>query len=200
MAQDMHWSAYNSGKSSTFPVYREAHDPEMFWATEAEFYLDSSDPSNYDKLPQSPFYTWGLRAITAKGSALPLTWTTHGDTQGDVRVNCSWSDGDGGHSGTQLAMPMGSCPVGFSRKWDSGCNSYCGCSNADGTRKVSCDYCCQRTGSACHRAKGPSYAVVESSAGIHAEQGVPPGRLAQSRLPSKPAGAAIRLVEEVLRT
>jgi hypothetical protein len=152
---NMNWSAYNSGQSSTFPVVREEHDPATFWATEAEFYLDSSDPANYDKLPQSPFHTWDMRAVTASGAELDLVWTTHGDTPGDVRVNCSWTDGDGGHRGTQLSMPNGGCPYGFSRAYDYGCNSYCGCTNADGTRKVSCDYCCQDTGSACHRARGP---------------------------------------------
>jgi hypothetical protein len=103
---DMHWRKQDSLQMSTFPIYREMDDAVCFWATEAEFYLNSSDPSNYAKLPRSPFYTWDIKATTQDGASLPLPWTTHGDTPGDVRVNCDWKNGTKQHVGTSLTFPQ----------------------------------------------------------------------------------------------
>jgi hypothetical protein len=42
---------------STFRVTDELDDPKCFWATEAEFYLNTTDPANYAKLLASPYHT-----------------------------------------------------------------------------------------------------------------------------------------------
>jgi hypothetical protein len=98
-------------------VYREEQDPVVLWATEAEFYLDSSDPSNYPKLPQSDFYTWDLKATLASGAQIPLKWKSYGNAgAGDIQVQCAWSSG--ARSGTKMTFPtagagkrVGSSPV-----------------------------------------------------------------------------------------
>lgn len=153
----MHWSALNSGQSSSYVVNKEKRDAEVLWGTEAEFYLDSSDPANYDKLPQSSFYTWDILAVADDGSEIPVQWTTNGDISGDLRVNCEWADAKG-HNGTELKMPgpHSQCADGYSRTYDYGCNSFCGCTNKDGSPKVECDYCCSESGGTCHRQQGPS--------------------------------------------
>ena len=83
-AWQMAWSSAKTGRGSNFTVYREMQPVRCLWATEAEFYLDSSDPRNYDKLPRDPFYTWDLKAELADGTPVPLQWTTHGDTPGET--------------------------------------------------------------------------------------------------------------------
>jgi hypothetical protein len=75
----MHWNV--AGKplhGSTFRVTDELDDPKCFWATEAEFYLNTTDPANYAKLPASTYHTWDLKALTEEGGSLPPAWTTHG--------------------------------------------------------------------------------------------------------------------------
>lgn len=133
-AWQMSWSSAKTGRGSNFTVFREAQPVRRahpysiqpleatapltrrpcstvrvrrcLWATEAEFYLDSSDPANYAKLPRDPFYTWELRVDMADGTPVPLEWEAHGDTPGDVRVDCNWRDGDD-RFGTKLTMPTG---------------------------------------------------------------------------------------------
>lgn len=105
---DMHWNVKGHPlRGSTFRVVNEQHDPACFWATEAEFYLNTTDPSNWAKLPASPYYTWDLKATTADGKDLPLIWTTHGDNPGggDIRVNCSSAGSFSMASGTTLKFP-----------------------------------------------------------------------------------------------
>ena len=98
---------------STFLVYREWQDPVVLWATEAEFYLDSSDPSNYPKLPQSDFYTWDLKATLASGAQIPLKWESYGNAgAGDIQVQCAWSSG--ARSGTKMTFPTAGKRVGSS--------------------------------------------------------------------------------------
>ena len=105
---DMHWNVDGHPlRGSTFRVVDELDDPECFWATEAEFYLNTTDPANFAKLPASPYYTWDLKATTLEGDTLPLVWTTHGDTPdgGDVRVNCSTAGPYSQAAGTTLTFP-----------------------------------------------------------------------------------------------
>ena len=157
---EMRWSALNGGQSSSFLVYRELDAPLVLWGTEAEFYLNSSDPANYGKLPRSPFAVWDLYAERgADGARLPLSWTAHGNAgAADIVANCSWTAG-GVSDALLLTMPGAgaACSPGYSRAYDAGCNDYCGCTNKqDGSQKLLCDYCCSDDGAACRRENGPS--------------------------------------------
>merc|ERR1739838_1219600 len=74
---EMSWRALEGGQSSKFMVYWEKKPVMEIWASEAEIRFDHSDDktyiweldtSNFDKLPQSSFYTWDLQATTASGT------------------------------------------------------------------------------------------------------------------------------------
>jgi hypothetical protein len=155
---DMSWRAVNGGQSSVFPVFWESKDVISIWSTEAEFYLDPTLPANHAKLPQSPAYTWALRATDDEGRDFPLMWSAHGSDARAITVDCNVTVAAGStqfERAQVLAFADGGCSDGFSRSFNFGCQSYCGCTNPDGSPKISCDYCC-KANSACHREKGPS--------------------------------------------
>eukprot|EP01084_Bolivina_argentea_P167704 290997_1 len=161
---EMGYESYNNPKiSSKLQVYREGHNPECFWATESEFYLNSSDPNNYSKLPSSYFYTWNLYAFTnMNNQSVKLNWTPHNsEAASGNRVNCSYPVLNG--IGTRLIFGPynnGCTTKGYSRDWNEACQSYCGCNNDDGTKKVQCDYCCFNSNGSCKREAGPTVEVV----------------------------------------
>ena len=43
------------------------------------------------------------------------------------------------------------CQDGYSRNYNSKCQSYCGCNKGDGSHKTKCDYCCKIENGACQR-------------------------------------------------
>ena len=157
---EMGWSSYNDPKTgSKFQVYREGGNVKSIWATEAEFYLNSSDPSNWNKLPASSFYVWDMFAFTDKNNAsVKLEWTAHnGEPQPGNFVNCSLPVIED-PAGTILTFYNndGCTTSGYSRAWNEACQSYCGCNNKDGTKKPECDYCCMVENGSCKRENGPS--------------------------------------------
>lgn len=136
------------------------------WASEAEIRFDHSDDktyiweldtSNFDKLPQSSFYTWDLQATTASGTRYPLSFQP--DTSDDyniIKTDCDVTVGDW-RSATRLTFPEGDChSQWYTRAYDYHCQSACGCVNSDGTRKIQCDYCCWLDGHTCHKQQGPT--------------------------------------------
>ena len=164
---EMGYQSYNNKSlSNKFQIYNNDDYPRVIWATEAEFYIDSSDPANFDKLPSSGFYTWDLHAYKDDGSEYPLKWTTtNADPQPGKSVDCDVNVL--GTTGTKITFPNnnGCDTSGYSRDWNSHCADYCGCNNNDGTAKVECDYCCHydRLSSSCDRENGPTKTYQSSS-------------------------------------
>jgi len=158
---EMGYNSYNYPSTrSTFYVYREGSYVSNIWATEAEFYLDPANETNYDKLPLSYYYTWNLSVITSDGKNYKLNWQTHIGNENGNRVNCSFAVNNNNalFVGTQLIYPPynNGCSDGYSRKWNYACQTFCGCNNVDGTPKIECDYCCIND-NGCKRENGPSY-------------------------------------------
>ena len=85
-------------------------------------------------------------------------YTAHGSDPDAIMVDCSvdvTSDDTTFAQAQVLSFAEGGCSSGYSRAFNAGCQTYCGCRNTDGTPKVQCDWCCM-SDSYCHREKGPT--------------------------------------------
>jgi len=148
--------------TSTFNVYRVSQNVQSIWATSLQFYLNISDPANFQKLPRSYFYTWNLKITLSNGNLVTQNWFPSGGNS--YLLNCSYDTINNGVllKGTRIVYPPYSdgCSVPYSRTWNYGCSGYCGCNNeADGTPKISCDYCCAIINGYCYRESGPTYSL-----------------------------------------
>jgi len=156
---EMGFQSYNYPETrNIFMVYRGPSAVTKIWATESEFYLNPADPSNQPKLPQSSFYIWDIKIFNKNGQQITQRWTPVIDQPTGNHVECQWSNANG-FNGTKLSFPPyndGCNTAGFSRDWNYGCQSYCGCNNLDGTPKVTCDWCCAVINDQCFRMNGPN--------------------------------------------
>jgi len=162
---EMHWESYNyPGLSDTFNLAAEpasAYPINCVWGTESELYLDPTVPNNWSKLPLSNYYTWDMVGTDAFGRQVKLDWATQIDDPNGERVDCNYRVVNNGQTliATEIQNPPynNGCDNGWSRVFNYGCQSFCGCVNKDGTPKVICDYCCRSDKGYCEKQNGPSY-------------------------------------------
>jgi hypothetical protein len=107
MQFEMGWSSLTRNQSSGPFVQNVTKGARFMWATEAEPWFNTSDPANYQWLPQSPYNVWDVVVHDQNGNVLQPTWKCS-DAPPSIFVNCSWSgpnDNSKGHS-FQMTFPL----------------------------------------------------------------------------------------------